>query len=352
MMESFINSSNDTNIIEVIDESSYADFYTDVPLGATYLKIILLLIAIPAIVIPAAFIIYIVRITEELHTRYCLLLTNLFVSDILVTIRYCFEIFIMVLYLLDVRIYVSDIAYTIISIPQVATRYCFLFLAIDRIIGVAFPYRYRSIMKLKVVYALVASVWIIATILMFLARLLGALYLVWPFGIYISQSGSASGFVVVVLPQVVSAILIVATNAYLYYSIVQSKKKLEDNLKLSGRDEHEISKLQRLIHNLQIRFKSSVPVFVLGGIDCLFNVLHIIIFITVSAFFPLSSDAAIGMYLYQFFANPLEYCRIISHSVTYGVYKKDIRKRLRRYYQRFQRMLPLRPSKVVTLHPQ
>ena len=230
-MESSVDFSNDTNIIDVLDESPYADVYTDVPLVATYLKIILLLIAIPAIIAPAVFIIYIIKTTEELHTRYCLLLTNLFISDILVTIRYCFEIFIMVLYLLNIRTYVSDIAYTIVSIPQVATRYCFLFVAIDRIISVAFPYRYRNIMKLKVVYALIASVWIIAAILMLLARLLGTAYLVWPFGIYIPQSSGASPFIVYLLPQVVSAILIMVTNAYLYHSILQSNKLLLQYLK-------------------------------------------------------------------------------------------------------------------------
>ena len=66
------------------------------------------------------------------------------------------------------------------------------------------------------------------------------------------------------LPQVISAILIIGTNVYLYRSIIQSKKKLENNLKLSGRDEN---KLQQLIHNLQMQLESSLPVFVLGGID-------------------------------------------------------------------------------------
>ena len=39
---------------------------------------------------------------------------------------------------------VSDIAYVITSIPQVATQYSFVLLAIDRVVGVAFPYRYRN----------------------------------------------------------------------------------------------------------------------------------------------------------------------------------------------------------------
>ena len=53
----------------------------------------------------------------------------------------------MILYLLNIRImYVSDIVtYVITSIPQVATQYSFVLLAIDCVVGVAFPYHYRHI---------------------------------------------------------------------------------------------------------------------------------------------------------------------------------------------------------------
>ena len=121
---------------------------------------------------------------------------------------------------------------------------------------------------------------------------------------------------------------------------------------MSSRDEHKITRLQQLIHNLQIQFESSVPVFVLGGIDCILNVLRCVISIVVFTSYPISSGSTVGIYLYQFLVKPFDYCQIISHSVTYGVYKKDVRKRLHQFYQRLQRMVPLHPSKVVTLHPQ
>ena len=119
-MESSINSSNHTNITEY-----YNDIFSDVPLVATYVKILLLLIIIPATIIPAVVIIHIIRKTEELHTKYCLFLVNLFISDLLNIIQYFFEIFIMILYLLNIRIYVSDMAFFITSIPLVATQYTF-----------------------------------------------------------------------------------------------------------------------------------------------------------------------------------------------------------------------------------
>ena len=344
-MESSINSSNDTSITEILD-----DIFSDVPLVATYLKILLLLVAIPTIITPATVIIHIIRKTEELHTKYCLFLVNLLIADVLTTTRYCFEFFIMVLYLLNIRMHVSDIAHAIISIPQVATRYSFVLLAIDRVVGVAFPYHYRNIMKPRVVYALIASVWIIAAVLIFLFWISVSPYLVWSFGFFVPKSSHPILLILHVLPQAVSAILIVGTNVYLYRSIIQSKRKLENNLKLSGKDDHKVTRLQRLIHNLQIQLESSLPVFVLGGVDCFLNLLRVVIVTVMAVYY--SDDVTTRLYFFQFVFYPLEYCQIISHSVTYGVYKKEVRRKLRKHYRRLQRLLPLRPSKVITLNPQ
>ena len=333
-----MNSSNDTNITELLD-----DIFSDIPLVATYLKILLLLVTIPAIITPAAVIIHIIRKTEELHTKYCLFFVNLLISDILTTIRYCFEFFIMVLYLLNIRMHVSDIAHAIISIPQVATRYSFVLLAIDRVVGVAFPYRYRNIMKPTVVYALIASVWIIAAVLLFLSRMVVSPFLLWSFGVFVPKSSHPILLISHVLPQAVSAILIIGTNVYLYRSIIQSKKKLENNLKLSGKDEHKVTMLQRLIHNLQLQLESSLPVFVLGGVDCFLNVLRVLIIIVMAIYY---SDAIARLYYFQFIIYPLEYCQIISHSVTYGVYKKEVRKKLRKHYRQLQRLLPYAQARL------
>ena len=293
-MESSIDYSNDTNITKLLD-----DFYSDVPLIATYLKILVLLVTIPVIITPAAVVIHIIRKTKELHTKYCLFLVNLLIGDILTTIRYCFEIFVMIIYLLNIRIYISDIAYIILTIPRVVVQYSFVLLAIDRIVGVAFPYRYRNIMKPRVVYALIASVWIIAAVILLLIKIISHIYLLWSFGVYVPQSIPSSIFRLYVLPQPVSAIIIVVINLYLYRSVIQSKRKLESNLKLSGKDEHKVTKLQRLIYNLQMQLESSLPLFVLGGVDCFLNVLRVVIFIVISVKYPPSSGAIPRAYVFH-----------------------------------------------------
>ena len=131
-------------------------------------ELVILLVTIPATIIPATIIIHI-RKTKELDTNYCLFLVNLLIGDILTTIRYCFGVVIIILYLFNIRVIISDIVYIIITIPWVAIQYSFV---IDRVVDVAFPYRYRNIMKPRVVYALIASVWILAAALLLLARII------------------------------------------------------------------------------------------------------------------------------------------------------------------------------------
>ena len=345
-MESFINFSNDANITKLPDKSYYDELFADVSLVSTYLELVILLVTIPATIIPAAIIIHIIRKTEELHTNYSLFLVNLLVGDILTTIRYCFAIILIIVYLLNTRAYISDIFYIIITIPRIVVQYSFVLLAIDRVIGVAFPYRYRNIMKPTVVYALIASVWIIAAVLLLLIRIiLGPPYLVWQLGQFLTPSDTFGVFFLYVLPQIISAIMIVGTNVYLHRIIVQSKKKLEDNLKLSGKDDHKVTRLQRLIHNLQMQLESSLSVFVLGGVDCLLNILRNVIFALIISFFSASDIISLTVLIVL----PMERLQIILHSITYGIYQTIVRNRLRKYYKRFTRIFPPCPSKVVTL---
>ena len=90
--------------------------------------------------------------------------------------------------------------------------------------------------------------------------------------------GVTAPLILYLLPQITSAILIVSTNAYVAtcIALLFSQKKLQNNLKLSGRDENKITKLQKLIHDLQMQLESSLAVFVLGGIALLLMVLLLI----------------------------------------------------------------------------
>jgi len=54
-----------------------------------------------------------------------------------------------------------------LSIPRVATRYAFVLLAIDRVIGVGLPYHHKKIMTNRVVKIPITFSWFLAAVMLF-----------------------------------------------------------------------------------------------------------------------------------------------------------------------------------------
>jgi len=332
-MEALINNTVDGQS----SNGSSDDILSDVPLFATYLKMILLLLAIPTIVAPASLIIHVIWKNERLHTKYYFFVVNLLVTDIATIGRYAYEILSMILYLFDVTVEHNDIFFVILTIPRVMTRYAFILLAIDRVIGVGFPYRHRKIMTKRIIYILITSAWLLAAIIAFSIRFTSSLYFARPFGNYIIMPGPMASLLLIG-PVLVSAIMIAGSNGYLYYSTVQSNIKLRQNKRLAGGDQNKINRLQRLLNALQMQAKPTASALILGGTDFAINILKAIIFAVVNTSVPLSSGIT---YVYYFQMDYLiEWGQVMSHSFVYGVYMKEVRRYLHKYrfYQRLHRL--------------
>ena len=317
------------------------DIFSNVPLFATYLRILLLMIVIPAIVIPALLIIHVIWKNERLHTKYYFLVVNLLINDIASTPRYLYEILLMILYLFGVTVNHSDIFYITMMIPRMNLRFSFLLLAIDRVIGVAFPYRHRKIMTTRVVYTLIAVGWLMAAATIFIIRVTSATLFARPFGNY-SPSFSPVSSILLVLSMVIPIMLTVVSNAYLVYITVQSNKRLQQNMRLNSGEGSEIKKIQRFLKALQMQAKPTASALILGGVDCGMIMLLVIFFAV------FRSSAISNAYTFQI-TYLLEWGQMLSHFFVYGIYMKEIRKYMQKYkfYQRLQSMLHLQPNQVV-----
>ena len=306
-------------------------------------------IVIPAIVIPASLIIHVIWKNESLHTKYYFFVVNLLINDIANIPRNLYEILLMVLYLFGVTVNHSDILYVIMIIPRVNVnlRYVFLLLAIDRVIGVSLPYRHRKIMTNRVVYTLITVAWLVAAATTFIVRWTSSTVLfVPPFANFI-PSPNPVGSIAILLTLLMSIILIVASNAYLFYVTAQSNKRLLQNRNLSGREGSEMNKVRRLLRALQMQAKPTASALILGGIDCAMTALTIVLFAVINA--PSSSNIT-SVYIYQM-VYPIEWCQMLSHFFVYGIYMKEIRRCIQKhkFYQGLHSILHLHPNQV---HPQ
>ena len=327
--------------------------FFNISLFATYLNIILLLVAMVAVIVPAVLVIRIILQTEKLHTIYYLFVINLLGTNILNTLRLGFEIILMCFYLFSINVdtNVSFIIYAILNTPRTAVRFTFITLAIDRVVAVAFPYRHRSIMTYKRAYIMIILTWIISSIVALAVYLTSSLAFVGPFGAYIPVEKSIVLAIFYPFLLVLTIILIICINVYLYVQINKSKRKFEENMRThGGNDNNEIKQLNNskaTYYKFKKQVKITLSLLVLGGVDGILNLLLLMI-LPIIRFLLLLHP----VYLFQFVVNPLFCVQMISHSLVYGIYMKDIRRRLCKcqLYQRLRRKCPLCPSKVIVLH--
>ena len=140
-------------------------------------------------------------------------------------------------------------------------------------------------------------------------------------------------------------IMIVISNAFLYYSTVQSNIKLRQNRRLAGGDQQKINRLQRLLNALQMQAKPTVSALILGGIDCGINIVKAIIIAAINKFFPIP---LVSHMCTSFIVYLTEWCQVTSHAFAYGVYMKETRRYSCKYkfYKRLCSFFPVRHNKV------
>ena len=173
---------------QTIGESfSSNDTYTEeVPLFATYLIMVVILIMTLAVIYLAVIVTNVIWKTRELHTKYYFLVANLLTTDITGTpARSATQYFIVILYLLDLQ---SDSAITILRFLVIPIRVLFhlmtvllpISLAIERMIVIGFPYRHRSIMTTKTAISILAMMWSLSFILTTLITVTVPVNVMWP----------------------------------------------------------------------------------------------------------------------------------------------------------------------------
>ena len=264
---------------------SFSASEAEVPLFVSYLKMIVLLLAPFVIGIPSALVIRVIAFERKLHTKYYFFLVNLLVTDFLgVLVNNVVQFMALVLYVSGSSIKLSCIFIEIFSIFSFTGQLLFITLGIDRFVAIASPYHHRKIMTKKVVVTIVAVVWGSAILITSVLLVQVPYVHLYPF----ARCSELSGFPLIYLfkgsVMASSTVLIIAINLYLYYKILQSNKKLKENMQLHGESSTKARRHVAHRDHLRGHIKPIVSVLLLGGIDGLINLLipmlHIIFRLT------------------------------------------------------------------------
>lgn len=299
-----------------------------VPLYLTYLKLLGLTLGVPLVTIPALMVItIIVKIRNQININNInnIFFANLLVADIgFALIHWSVGGTMIILYLCDLPNLDCKIAHMLIRVSVLASRLMFLPLTINRLINVAFPFSYKRIMNLKIVFAILSCLWLLVLLISFISRV-NHFDIVPALGECDPKHTSPLTPLVTVGSLFTSIVVITTTSVYLHYKIIKSNRFFH-SVKRNAVEERKSIQAGRLVEALQEQLKPTLSVFAAGGIDGAFSLIGVIIIVT-----ALSLTPSTFLYTKQFALIPLQYCQSMSHALVYGFHNKNIHKKLLNY---------------------
>ena len=323
--------------------SFFPQAYQQISPYATYFKMSVLFLGTPIIIIPALLVIYIIMKNKKLQTKRNFFLINLLITDIVLVFSNCLiSGTLMILYLLDVDIEPNcTVIFMLRIIPALANKLCFLPVIVDRLLYIAFPFDYKRIMTNKVVAITIITFWLATVcIIIPIATNLTLLYLP-PIGDCINVDNSILLRLVLVGPQLVTVLAIIITSIYFRYRVVKSKKFFERTHRNAVERRKAIS-AGTLLDKLRKELRPTISVLIMGGVDAMFNLLTPVIWAATRLVF---TDPHIRRLNTQLIILIPQLCQSLSHSLTYGIYNKEIRKQI----NKFRKNIFLKHSKIITL---
>ena len=320
-----------------------------VPLLVTYLIMVTSLTSAIIVILPAVTIINVIWQTRELHTKYFF-----FVAQLLVT-KATWIIFasalanlIIILYLLDLNsesavIVLKWIAIVPFSLIYLMTLLLPITVAVERMVVIGFPFRHRSIMTAKTVIIMLAAMWGLSAILTTIIMITVPIDIVWPLGL---THYHQTVYPILVVPQLISIVCIVAANGFLKYKITLSNRKAAENERLGN--EEEVKNFKTLLQEVRAQAKATITLFLVGGIDVIDNILQTVTYAIIETSVESNKKLYVIVFTYQF----MEACALLSQILVYGLYMKKIRNRLPNWMVCYRQWIIRRHNRVGILHQQ
>jgi len=247
--------------------------------------------------------------------------------------------------------------------PVIIINCSFLMISVDKAIAITFPLMYRKIMKPRVVFGIITTIWILSIVL-FTRNLFNpkGFTKVAKFGTCTTNKGGfLETLMTFTLPTLLACFLTTILNIYLTIKAYQVHKQIQEESKLSGghsRDNDQLKALKKKQATIKKHLKPMITllVVVLGSstIGMLFPLLYI------PAVF-LESPIVYERVMRYVVAPNIGYISLLLHPFVYGLYFKQIREPMMSFLKRITcpckfksaavAPLPLQTNRVTWLHP-
>jgi len=331
--------------ITISDGSEETIYNVTYPLYATYMKLFGMLLISILVVISSSFVIWVILKNKELRNANNLLIVNLLITDVISTVTLCGIVVPFIFaYILDLDVYhYCDVIVLFIAWLSVGSRLMILPPAVHRFVCVARPFTHQRVLTKTRIILMIVALWAIPVI--FLTPLVSSVEFRT---VYVPSLGSCAvvrnGLSLSYLPTLVgfvfsyvsSVLLITISAVYLRHKIIHVRAYVRD-LQQNGSAQRKLNRSQRLKELLTEQVKPTIGVFVVGGMDAVVTLLAG----TIIVYFRVNYTPIVQFQIYQTVTIPLFFLHSLSHSLSYGIWNKNIRDEMRPCYPKRSRVIVL-----------
>ena len=335
-MESVVNESMNGSFIE--NDQQLSPY-------AIYFNMTVLILGTPTVILAALLMIYIIMKKKRLQTKNNIFLINLFISDILLVFTHCSingTLILLCLFAVDVDV---DCAAIIIPtlIPALANKLCFLPVVFDRLLFIALPFDYKRVVTNNVVIITICTIWLLVVFLTVVIVISTTTTYLPPLGYCIATGNTLLLRISTAVPQLATVLGVIITSIYFRYKIFKSNKFFKENTYTNTVERRKAISAGLLLDTLWKELKPTLSVLIMGGVDGFFNSLVPIIWLGGRLVFI--EDPHLRKVYTKVIIILVQFCQSLSHSLTYGIHNRDIRKQLREY----KKKIFIKRSKVIDL---
>ena len=313
--------------------STTDDQSVQLPAYLSYLSLGFRVISTTITVLMAGWIFITIKTTRSLHKTHNVYVANLMAVDVMYALtRLLVDGTMMIGYFTGMGDFIGCNVYHFLHFPIIVITLTYVMISLDKVIAITFPLRYREIMKPRVVFDTITTIWVLAVVI-FTHNLFN------PNGfIKVAQFGACipndtTMFITLIthiLSGFLACFLTAVLDIYLTIKAYQIYKQIQEESKLSGghsRDNDQLKALKKKQATIKKHLKPMITllVVVLGtsSIGLLFPLLYI------PAVYLESPRLYEEFVLYIVTPN-IECIPLLLHPLVYGLYFKQVRESMMR----------------------
>ena len=141
------------------------DHGVHLPVCLAYLSLGFKVISTVIIVLMAGWVIVTIRTTRSLHNIHNIFVAYLMATDIIIALIGSLLTGMMIIgYFTGIGDFIGCNVFVFLFFPTYVMYFTFLMIAVDKVIAVTFPLRYCEIMKPRVVFGIITTIWVLAIV--------------------------------------------------------------------------------------------------------------------------------------------------------------------------------------------